>query len=205
MAVTVLLIPNDYPKGYDETQRSIYLEGQALPYDSGNALVNITAFSITSNVVTFTAKNALTTGGGQAILVAGFQGAFSYLNGGYTTTSATSTTIVCSLTHADVASTTTNGLATLSPNYSTGGLAIGALTTTSGVAKVVAGIGPSAATAPKKIDFFTLKGSAQNYKMNMQTAPPQMLDFTGITQATGAAAIPADSIGFKGEWVKGAF
>jgi len=205
MAVTVLLIPNDYPNGLDETQRSIYLEGQALPYDSANALLSITGFSITSNVVTFTAKNVLTVGGGQALLVAGFQGAYAYLNGGYTTASATSTAFTASLTHADVAATTTKGLATVSPNYSTGGLAIGALTTPSGVAKVVAGIGPSAATAPKKIDFFTLKGSAQNYKMNMQTAPPQMLDFTGITQASNATAIPADSFGFKGEWVKGAF
>lgn len=205
MAVSVLLIPNAYPNGYDQTQRSIYLEGQALPYDSANALLKITNVSLTSNAVTFTAVNALTAGGGQAILVAGFQGSLAFLNGGYTTTSATGTTIVVPLTHANLASTPCNALATLSPNYATGGLAIGALTSTTGAANPVAGIGPNAAKSPKNITFATLNGSAQNYKMNMQPTVPLMLDFTGITQATNAAAVPADSIGFKGEWVKGAF
>jgi len=205
MAVSVLLIPNPYPKGYDQTQRAIYLEGQALPYDSANALINITNVALTSNAVTFTAANALTGGGGDAILVAGFQGALAFLNGGYTTTSATATTIVVPLTHSNLASTTCTALATLSPNYSTGGLAVGAFTTIGGGTAVVAGIGPNSATSPKKIDFYTLKGSAQNYKTNLQPTVPLMLDFTGITQASNATAIPADSIGFKGEWVKGAF
>lgn len=205
MAVTVLLIPNAYPKGYDQTQRSIYVEGQALPYDSANALIKITGFSITSNAVTFNAINALTAGGTQNILVAGFQGAYAYLNGGYTTSSATGTTFVVPLTHANVAQTSVQALATLSPNYATGGLAIGAMKTVAGGTAIVAGIGPVSATSPKAISFATLNGSAQNYKMNMQPTVPLMLDFTGITQATNAAAVPADSIGFKGEWVKGAF
>jgi len=205
MAVTVLLIPNAYPKGYDQTQRSIYVEGQALPYNSANALLKITNVALTSNAVTFTAVNALTAGGGQAILVAGFQDTLAFLNGGYTTSSATGTTIVVPLTHANLASTPCNALATLSPNYATGGLAVGAMKTTAGGVAVVAGIGPTAATSPKRITFSTLNGSAQNYKMNMQPTVPLMLDFTGITQATNGAAVPADSIGFKGEWVKGAF
>ena len=205
MAVTVLLIPNPYPKGYDQTQRSIYLEGQALPYDSANALINITNVALTSNAVTFTAVNALTAGGGDKILVAGFQGALAFLNGGYTTTSATGTAIVVPLTHANLASTACTALATLSPNYATGGLAVGALTAVGGSEKVVAGIGPNSATSPKQIEFFTLSGSAQNYKVNAQPTVPLVLDFTGITQASNATAVPADSIGFKGEWVKGAF
>lgn len=207
MAVTMLLIPNPWPRGYDQTERSIILNGQVLPYNSANALINITSVSITSNVVTFTAANSLTAGGGQAILVAGFQGPLAFINGGYTTTSATSTTIVCPLTASNLAATPCQALTTLSPNYATGGLAMGAFTDLSGKPSIIAGIGPNNAVDPIVMEVFSMGAvTTQNYKVNINANPvPLILDFTGITQATNATAIPADAIGFWGEWSKGMF
>src|SRR5215469_2036348 len=185
MAVTMLAIVSRYPDGIDVTVRKTVLTGQLLPYNSANALISITAFSITSNAVTFTAVNALTTGGGDAILVAGFEGALAYLNGGYTTSSATGTTIVVPLTHANVATTSALGLATLSPNYATGGLALGAFYNNAGQLIPVATIGPK--NYPTWLVAVSLLGARQ-YPVNLQPQPALILDYTlaGV-QATNAA------------------
>lgn len=203
MAVTMLMITDAFPAGHDNTERSVVLEGQLLPYNSANALLAITNVSLTSNAVTFTAANALTIGGGDVILVAGFTGSLAFLNGGYTTSSATATTIVVPLTHANLASTACKALATLSPNYATGGLALGSFVTTSGKTQPVPQIGPK--NYPKDVRVFTRSGSSQNYKVNLNVQPSLVLDFTGITQATNGSAVPADSIGFRAEYVKDAY
>lgn len=207
MSQTLQLIPNFYPNGIDETQRSVYVEGQVLPYDSSNAIIQITAASLTSNVVTFTAANSLTTTGSQAIFVAGFEGATDFLNGGYTTTSATSSTITVPLTHANLATTSVQALATLAPNYATGGLAVGGYLNKLGQATFVPQVGPLQTLAPKKLNVFSLSGT-RNYPVNMNTGTtaPLVLSYTLTgTQATNAAALPADSIGFKAEYVKDGF
>lgn len=203
MAVTLIAIASQYPSGVDTDTRKTIVEGQLLPYNSSNALIQITAFSITTNVVTFTAANSLTTGGGDVIFVAGFEGALAYLNGSYTTNSATATTILVPLTHANVASTNALGLATLAPNYATGGLAWGGFYSLSGTAKGIGTIGPK--SNPVWLDVVSLLGTRQ-YPVNMSVQPALILDYTlAGAQATNAAAVPADSIGFRAEFIKNAY
>lgn len=203
MAVTLLMIPSQYPTGLSEDNRKTIIEGQLLPYDSTNALIQITSFSITSNVVTFNCVNSLTTGGGDDVFVAGFEGALAYLNGAYTTTAATSSHFTAALTHANVAQTPVLGLATLAPNYATGGLALGAFVNQAGQTVVIGTIGPL--SAPIWFEAVSLLGTRQ-YPVNISVSPALVLSYTlaGV-QATNAAAIPADSIGFRAEYIKNAF
>lgn len=204
MAVTLLAIPSQYPTGLSVDNRKTIIEGQLLPYNSSNALLTISAFSITSNVVTFTTSaNTLTALGGDVVFVAGFEAPFQYLNGAYTTTSATSTTFVAALTHANVATTTLQGLATLAPNYATGGLALGGFYGLNGKVIQIGTLGPNA--VPKWLTVTSLLGTRQ-YPVNMSGATPLILSYTlaGV-QATNAAAIPTDSIGFKADFIKNAY
>ena len=203
MAVTFIAIPSKYPSGVDTDTRKTIVTGQLLPYNSANALISITAFSITSNVATFTASNALTTGGGDVIFVAGFEGALAYLNGSYTTNSATATTILVPLTHANVASTAATGLATLAPNYATSGLALGNFYSPAGGVIGIGTIGPK--SYPVWLEVKSLLGTRQ-YPVNLSVQPALILDYTlaGV-QATNAAAVPADSIGFRAEYIKNAY
>ena len=98
-------------------------------------------------MVTFNVANALTGGGGQAVVVQGFTGAYAYLNGLYTTTAATSTTFTAALTAPNVGQT--NNLyatATVQPTYVTGGGVIvrNGFVDQLGLPRPVAGIGPLA-------------------------------------------------------------
>jgi hypothetical protein len=201
---TLLLQVGQYPSGIDRTERSIVLKGNVVPVVTSGTIYTITAFSLTSNVLTLTANNALTTGGGQVINVSGFPVAYAYLNGTYTTTSATSTTIVVPLTHANVALTTLVGIATLTPTYTTGGVPLSfAFINYKGVATSVAGIGPLA--TPKWIDIKTVTGSLVRYVTNETVSPILVAVYSGITQATDAAAIPFDTAHFRAEFTNGAF
>lgn len=204
MSVTLLMIPSQFPSGISVDNRKTIVEGQLLPYDSTKALLQITGFSIASNVVTFnTSPNTLTAGGGDTVLVAGFEGALAYLNGVYTTASATSSTFTAALTHANVAQTSALALATLAPNYATGGLAIGNFYSLKGAVISVGTIGPL--STPVWFEAVSLLGTRQ-YPVNSSLSPLQVLSYTlaGV-QATNAAAIPGDSIGFRAEYVKNAF
>jgi hypothetical protein len=209
MAVNFLLIPNGYPYGVDETLRSMIIEGQVLPYNSTNPILNITSVSLSANVVTFTCANALTAGGGQTVFVAGFptngpNSSLAFLNGSYTTTAATTTTFTAALTHANLAATQCLALATLAPNYATGGLPLAWFTDVrTGKAQPIAGIGPLA--LPTSVSIFSLSGSLQSYVAKYTGAGVNIVDQKGGTEATNAAAVPADSIGFYMEWQKGAF
>lgn len=167
---------------------------------AGAAPILITKWSITSNVLTFTAVNSLTTGGGQVITVSGFTGTLSYLNGTYTITSATSTTIVVPLTAAN-ASGTNYALAVLQANYTTGGLPINySFIGLLGTANPIGTIGPL--STPDAIQFTTLAGSAFNYGVN-QTGTPQLMKIvSGITEVSNGAAVTADTIRFRAEFVK---
>ena len=205
MAVTFLMIRSQSIANPSVDSRRTILEGQLLPYNSSNALYQITAFSITSNVVTFTTTtNTLTGGGGDSVYVAGFEGALAYLNGAYTTTSATSTTFVAALTHANVATTQALGLCTLTPNYATGGLALGGFYTVQSTSPTVIGsIGPK--SYPEWVEVNSLLGTRQ-YPVNLTVQPALVLSYTlaGV-QATNAAAVPSDSIGFRAEYRKNAY
>jgi|SRR5215472_4506646 len=209
MAVTMLAIPNPFPNGIDVTQRSIVVKGQLLPYNSTNPILLITQVSITSNVVTFTCANTLTGGGGQAVFVAGLFGALAFLNGGYTTTAATSTTFTAAKTASNLAATPTQALATLAPNYATGGLALGNFTSVrSGATAVIGGIGPL--NTPNLLEVYGIGGSVtQTYQVNQNATTPLVLAFTNtagaVAQSANAAALPADSIGFYAEYRKNGF
>jgi streptogramin lyase len=71
------------------------------------AVVNLSNFSITGNVVSFTNSGSNLLYQGESITVAAVPGAYSYLNGTYTVSSTglTTTTFQVPLTHANVAST----------------------------------------------------------------------------------------------------
>lgn len=194
----------NYPSGIDRSLRSIVLKGNVVPYVSGGAIVEVLSFSITSNVLTInTATNSFTGGGGQTVNLSGFPFAFNYLNGQYTTTSATSTTVVMAKTHADVAPTSAVGIVTVAPTYTTGGLPINGFINFEGKVIPIAGIGPLAVM--RWLDAQTLSGSANNYKVDFTVSPPKLLQFSGITQATDAATVPFDTVGFRAEYTNGAF
>src|SRR6266567_1867400 len=76
--IAALQIGN-YPSGIDNTQRALIVKGTLLIKTSTGAIIQITGWSITSNVVTFTANNALTTGGGDVVTVSNFSGSFTFL------------------------------------------------------------------------------------------------------------------------------
>jgi hypothetical protein len=196
---------NQYPEGIDNTQRSLIVKGTALITKSTPTLGVIVSFSITSNVATLTLLNAssFTTGGGDVVTVANFTGTYSYLNGTYTTNSATATTVLIPLTHANVASTAVQGLVFLQPTYITGGIPI--LYTFSNPATgstQIPDLGNGA--LPSWIEFKTLAGSALNYKVNLLTpSSPLLLIFTGITQISDSTAITADTVGFRAEFPRG--
>ncbi len=197
--IAALQIGN-YPSGIDNTQRALIVKGTLLIKTSTGAIIQITGWSITSNVVTFTANNALTTGGGDVVTVSNFSGSFTFLNGTFTTTSATSTTFVAALTHAN-GSGSQHGVAVIQATYTTGGIPFSFTFTDLSGNVVVPDIGPGA--VPNWMDVATISGSAFNYKVNQVVSPNTLLIFSGITQATDAAAIVADTVGFRAEFARG--
>jgi hypothetical protein len=194
-----------YPSGIDKTLRSIVLKGTVVPQIATTGVLNqITAFSITSNAATFTVNNSFTTGGGQTINVTGFTGTLFYLNGQYTSTSATSTTLVVPLTHSNVATTAAYGIATVAPTYQTGGLPISlAFINFEGKTQTVGDLGPLSTI--KWFDAESIAGSAYNYKVNLTGTTPLLLVYNGVTQATDASTLPFDTVGFRAEFTFGAF
>lgn len=193
-----------YPEGVDNTQRGLILRGTLSITKTTPTLGVITSFSLTTNVATLTLVNAssFTAGGGDVVTVANFTGAYTYLNGTYTTNSATATTVLIPLTHANVASTAVQGLVFLQPTYATGGIPLVYTFTNPLTGNVqVPDIGPGA--FPLWLDLQTLSGSALNYKINTIGASPLLLIYSGITQLSDAAAITADTVGFIAQFARG--
>lgn len=172
-------------------------------------IIQITGWSITSNVCTFTAVNSLTTGGGDVITVQGFAGtpgnpaAYTFLNGTYTVTSATATTIVVPLTHANGSGSQT-GVAFVQGTYQTSGIPISyGFVDQFGRPSPVGTLGPLA--TPKWIEARTVSGSVYNYKINTSVFPNLLLIYNGVTQVTDATAITADTVNFRAEFIKNQF
>ena len=172
---------------------------------AGGMLI-ITGFSIASSVVTFTVANALTTGGGQAVVVQGFTGAYSYLNGLYTTTAATATTFTAALTAPNVGQT--NNLyatATVQPTYVTGGVIIRpGFVDQLGLPRPVAGIGPNGAMKPSRLLLETKNDSTLAYStgvvqtnIGLQT---RIFNWASTAGEVAAGALPVDVIGFLAEF-----
>lgn len=174
---------------------------------NGGQIINITGWSITSNACTFTAVNTLTGGGGQVITTQGFPSAFSFLNATFTVTSATSTTIVVPLTHAN-GSGSQSGIAFLQGTYqNTGGLSGLPISYNFvdqyGRPNPIAPLGPLA--VPDWFEAITIAGSTYNYKINSTVTPNLLLIFNGVTQVTDTTVITADTMRYRAEFVNGAF
>lgn len=191
-------------RGIDNAQRSLIVKGTALITKTTPILGVVTSFSLTSNVATLTLVNAssFTGGGGDVVTVANSTGAYTYLNGAYTTSSATATTVVIPLTHANVAATNVQGLVFLQPTYTTLGIPL-LYTFTSPASGAVQIPDLAGSPVPSWIEFQTLSGSALNYKVNLIGATPLLLIHTGITQIADAAVITPDTVGFRAEFPRG--
>ncbi len=175
---------------------------------NGGQVISITGWSITANVLTFTANNTLTTGGGQSITVTGFSGTVAFLNGTYTTTSATATTIVVPLTHAN-GSGSQIGNAVITATYIVGGIPISyAFIDLQGNPNPIGTIGPI--SVPTWIEAISAVGGASataavpSYLVNILASPNLLRVYAGAAEAT-AAAVPADVVVFRAEFVKNAF
>lgn len=174
---------------------------------SGGLLI-ITSFSITSSVVTFNAINALTGGGGQAIVVQGFTGVNAYLNGLYTTSTATASTITAAITAPNVGTTPVLATATVQPTYVTGGVIIrNGFVDQMGLPRPIAGIGPTA--SPTRLMLVTKNNSVLAYSTNttqtnigLQT---RIFSWASTAGEVAAGALTADVVGFLAEFPAGAF
>ncbi len=163
----------------------------------------ITAWAIVSNVLTFTANNSFTTGGGQTVIISGFTGTSFFLNGSYTTSSATATTIVVAKTHAN-SSGTQQGLATIQATYTTGGIPVSySFIDGQGNNRPIGTIGPL--SVPTWIDVKTAAGSALAYKVNTTVSPNTLVILSGITELSDQASITVDTTVFRAEFPKNSF
>lgn len=174
---------------------------------SGGLLI-ITGFSITSDVVTFNVVNSLTTGGGQEVVVQGFTGQYSYLNGLYDTTAATATTVTAALTAPNVGQTNLYATMTVQPTYVTGGVIIqNGFVDQLGQPRPVGGIGPLA--KPLYLDLRTKNGSELMYLTNLtQTSmglQARAFNWASTAGEVAAGAMPFDVIQFTAEFAFGAF
>lgn len=174
----------------------------------GGGLLIITGYSITSSVVTFNVANSLTGGGGQSVVVQGFVGVNSFLNGLYTTASATATTVTASITAPNVGQTTVYATMTVQPTYVTGGVIVRkGFVDQLGLPRPVAGIGPNA--NPTALQFFTRNASTLAYLQGFTQTniglSMRVFNWASTAGEVAAGALPADMIGFLAEFAAGAF
>jgi hypothetical protein len=171
-------------------------------------LLIITGFSITSSVVTFTVANALTGGGGQTVVVQGFTGKNYFLNGTYTTSTATATTFTAAITAPNYAQTLLYATATVQPTYVTGGVIIRpGFVDQLGLTHPVAGIGPLA--NPSRLLLETKNDSVLAYSTGVvQTTigwQTRIFSWASTAGEVAAGALTADVVGFLAEFPAGAF
>jgi hypothetical protein len=171
-------------------------------------LLIVTGVSIASDVVTFNVVNSLTTGGAQTVIVQGFTGNLSFLNGSYTTATATATTVTASITAPNVAQTSVYATLTVQPNYVTGGVIVqNGFVDQLGLPRPIAGIGPQA--KPNVLNLFTKENSTLDYSTNLvQTnvgLQARAFNWASTAGEVAAGAFPADVIGFVAEFTAGGF
>ena len=169
-----------------------------------SGIVAITGWSITSNACTFTTlPNSLTTGGGQSFTVQGFTGANFFLNGNYTTTSATSTTVVVPLTAAN-GSGVQSAIGVVQPGYITGGITLQAnFIDQTGNPRPVGTLGPLSKTV--WIDIKTIAASAYTYLVNTTGTVNLVKILNAGTELSSGTVIPADTVQVRAEFVKNSF
>src|SRR5208282_2268508 len=157
----------------------------------------------------FNVANALTTGGGQAVVVQGFKDAYAFLNGLYTTASATATTVTASITAPNVGQTNNlSATMTVQPTYVSGGVIVqNGFVDQNGLPRPVGGIGPLA--VPSRLVLETKNNSALSYKTGLvQTnigLATRIFSEAATAGEVGAGALPVDVIGFIAEYPFQAF
>jgi hypothetical protein len=174
---------------------------------SGGLLI-ITGFSIASSVVTFNVVNALTGGGGQTVIVQGFTGQYAYLNGSYTTSTATASTVTAAITAPNVAQTSVYATMTVQPSYVIGGIPVSFnFVDQLGLPRAIGGIGPL--SNPNLLLLRSKSGSTFEYNTNTiatNTTPlVRVFNWASTAGEVAAGALPADVIGFLAEFAYGSF
>lgn len=194
----VKFTPFSYPDGKNDTQLWQHIAGTAAIGGTGTTAAGtagaITAYSITTNVITLTAANSLTAGGGQQITLSGFATS-TFLNGvNLTVTSATGTTIVAAFTHAN-ASATEAGAFTLTPQYATNGLPLTWIPMTTAQVET-AKLKPTQGSPV----FVSQIGSGIQY--NYDPVHNTLRINQSGSELANNAAIPVDTITFNADFLK---
>ena len=178
--------------------------------NAGNGgLLIITGFSVASGVVTFNCTapgggtNTLTGGGGQSVVVQGFTGVNYYLNGLYTTSTATASTFTAALAVPNVGQTNIYATATVQPTYTTGGVIIRrGFVDQLGYNRPIGGLGPT--TNPSRLLLETKSGSTLSYSTNVVQAAigmqTRIFNWAATAGEVAAGALPADVVGFLFEY-----
>ena len=205
----VVLTVNPFPKGQDDTQRRDVAYGTCAiqPVDNSNPIA-ITGFTVATDVITFNAVNTLA--GTETITVSGFVSPYTYANGSYTLTSATGTTLVAALTHADAGPITAAAKAFETPEYVTGGLPVSFTNMVDGnfgKAPYQSTFGPLQ-TKPQYVTFFSTGGGQSSlpfYQYTYDTVNGTLRIASSSTELSNGATISSDTIGFKAEFIKNGF
>lgn len=204
--MSAVLQLNAYPAGKDSTQSRAVLSGKVTSLVAPGAPIAISAYSITSNVITFTtATQALVAN--QVVTISGFPTS-TFLNGAVLTVSATGLTTTqfeAAFTHAN-ASATEAGIATLySPIYPALGIPVG---NTSGQWSLVSNGGgteimPSQNPVPLlgSAFFYSLVGKGL-YQYVYDYVNFTLRIYSGGTELSTSAAIVPDTIGFTAEFAR---
>lgn len=185
----------NWPAGTDKTQHKLVLEGEIAISPSEGSFA-ITSYQVATDVLTLQVVNDLA--GTEDIVISGFSGGNAFINGSYTLTSATGTTMVMNLTHADAGPTTAAGTATLVPEYVDGGLPLIYTFTNAQGNAVQVPLGSGA--VPNWIEAYSASGGAYNYKFDQTVSPNTLRIYNGATELSDADAIVADTIYYRAEF-----
>ena len=140
----------------------------------------------------------------------GFNGPYSYLNGSYTTASATASTVTASITAPNVGQTSVYATLTVQPSYVTGGIPISwQFVDQSGNPRPIAGIGPLA-NPRLQLKLQTKSASTLTYgdeprRTTNITPLVRVFNWASTAGEVAAGALPADVISFKAEFAFGGF
>lgn len=199
----VKLTPFTYPNGKNDTQLWQHIAGLLAIASPGTTAAGtagpVTAYSITSNVITLTAVNSLTTGGGQEVRLSGFATS-TFLNGAdLIVSSATGTTIVASFVHAN-ASATEAGFFALSPQYATNGIPINWVPMQDASGRFYLTETNQSVPTTGSPTFISQIGSGVVY--NYDPVHNTIRVVVGGTELVATTAVPLDTITFNADFLK---
>lgn len=187
-----------YPNGKEKQQFSFKLTG-LVAFNPGStaAAIPITAWSITSNVVTFTADNSLSSG--NVVVLSGF-GTSTFFNGVQVTvlsSGLSGTAFEADFTHAN-GSATEAGQANLAPEYVTGGVPTTWFPMITGEGGEF--IPGTLAAQPLwgSVDIFSIAGTGYIYQWDY--APSTIRIVSSGTELSNGAVIVTDTVVFRAQF-----